>query len=56
MRRLSRLILYPGQVGSYDGAYDWQRADDTRPPGEYPGAWPEDYCRIVEVVEEEPPR
>lgn len=49
-----RIILYPGSVGDYDGAYDWQREDDYRPSGEYPETWSSNYFRIVDVVADLP--
>ena len=53
---MSKLILYSGAVGDYDGAYDWVRPEDDSKPEYSVGyhkshGWPEDSYTVVEVVE-----
>lgn len=51
-----KLMLRPGVVGDYDGAYDWVDSKDEKRHPEYytigdhnPTGWPEDSYVVVEV-------
>lgn len=54
---MAKLILHPGMVGDYEGAYDWVRPEDeARHPedftlGYHEGStgWPEDSYTVVEI-------
>ena len=55
---MSKLILYPGSAGDFDGKYKWvdPKSDEKYPEyytvGKHdPTGWPEDYYVIVRVKE-----
>ena len=53
---MATIILHPGCVGDYDGAYDWHDTDQPLKPGWYgTEGWPGESFLVLEIPEENIP-